>query len=612
MLYFYVNRGGRGFSRVVAAVENKLVWPEVVGQEICLRDVDLPYNSNDFCITGMHNIFSERENKNFLYVTLMPRDENETRCHILCFFLGHNLICEGSDEEIEYELDLRQDLSCGYCPIDMQHVSYANEGGQDSSEGILMLAIGSDKLLHIYDVEISTGQLLHIPASSPNVKLKQEWAERLNLPLKASTDSNHENNNSTGNTSTLPFTSQSQWGVPLRLLCEKWLTNNGGGTQGLVGRVDGLLCWGRQSDCAACETGGEKMAQSDTSQLDNYIAETTVDPVVSTVIKQICHHTSFSDDDSKIPTLSAVKEEDEDDVSEEDDTDEQNSASISTIIKDIGRFLTLPVIPFPDVAESLTAPYCCKKALLLDGCVSCLKFYHRESEASRAFRRLRILSEEQHDDVVANVQVDAPSPAVLVGLTEGTVALLSLSPAGEDDGGQVRSLLLPSPSRGDSKLSSSDKKPPSQPSVKSGMPVPEAVTRSVESHSSSNGVVMALAVADVTGDNCNEVLVGYENGLLHVVKLVQKSEEAVRAAGSASTTSSDVEEGRFFDFIDVLQLRLPFPVVNIEFGHILLGDHGADICRNYSKGSDVQVFQQHLVVFTAWSIHVFSIEDQSR
>lgn len=760
-----------GFDRVVSAAENSLRWPEVVRHEVCMREVPLPHNSEDFRITGLHNILLQEQN--FLYVTLTPR-EDEERCHILCVSLQYEEAGRfGGDGT--YSLTLVQDFSCGYCPLDMQHI--AQDNGAMS-----LLVLGSDKLLHTYAVDASTG-LLRRSYSSRHRHMKHEWARRLDLSSHV-TEGKVEN------------TPQAQQGAPLRLLCERWdgdaVAGTSGGTQGLVGHVDGLLCWDRQDDppivhVPECNSNPQKEStghttadslpmkdddeknkgpedstdgcinsvsspksnavadiqshegseyhereeivqmtdlnvdsvksvsetrdneypvrldghdmKSNQDQKDNdEVAEIMVDGIcVKSVLERSdetvlaeeqLHKLTVQDEDSNKehgeevnePNLS--QEEQERDDLEEMAAYSVGNGQVEVVVNQVGQEAQHRIAvgwskwmghlsPIPEGEDEdddslppdfrlisanyqraiaagtalqrlLTAPprfyylgrenqqqivhnawVARKNALLLDGCISCMKFYHRERAASRMFRRVHrvvkatvtadvaplenaegaeawfLENSEDGGDALCEEPVSAsvPAPAVLIGSADGGVALLSLQ------GDRVKALLLPPPrmsGMGNCILPLSTQPPSgteqilSQPALATSTPANERVPVG-----GLGNVVTALCVADVTGDNCNEIIVGYQDGCVRVAKLVEKI-TCTTTSATRNTESWSVDN---LDFADISQIKLPFPVVCIEFGQLL----GCKFNEAQTGDNVLAIFHQQLVVYTTRSVHVFSI-----
>jgi hypothetical protein len=57
------------------------------------------------------------------------------------------------------------------------------------------------------------------------------------------------------------------------------------------------------------------------------------------------------------------------------------------------------------------------------------------------------------------------------------------------------------------------------------------------------------------------------------------------------------------DFADISQIKLPFPVVCIEFGQLL----GCKFNEAQTGDNVLAIFHQQLVVYTTRSVHVFTI-----
>jgi hypothetical protein len=117
---------------------------------------------------------------------------------------------------------------------------------------------------------------------------------------------------------------------------------------------------------------------------------------------------------------------------------------------------------------------------------------------------------------------------------------------------------------------------------------------------------MALCVADITADNCNEVFVGYEDGYIRVAGVA-----AAPATGAAEVQRASPSDrpcaGAWggldgADFADIAHVKLPFPIVSIEFGQLV--GHQVDEAK---CGGGRSVFHQQLVVCTTQSVHVYTL-----
>mmetsp|Transcript_10981 Transcript_10981/g.16739 ORF Transcript_10981/g.16739 Transcript_10981/m.16739 type:complete len:650 (+) Transcript_10981:110-2059(+) len=581
-----------GSDRVVVAFSDKLTWPDLVNGEICYREINLLSGVYEYRVSGVYGFYSG--GNCLLYVSKVPSPScTDSRGHIT----GYSLVLSADSEGVE--IVQFQDLAVDYNVVDIQTIIF--EGAS------YMCALGSDKMFHIYEMEI-TG---HLRRCAKREAVRSKVSSRLNVSSSSS--------------------------LPLRFLVEEW---DGGGSQCVLGQIDGLVHWDRMAfqsirqSSQADSNSQQDLADSGFLEISSRLSEecstTSADHLAASSCDSLQGEHLLDPMSIQSYTIEEGDEED-DDETEAIKADEVDQRTLRTRSTSLGRASPTEdesfssTDPTPVLLDALSQIYnhhplrsgrpsndvtgyedsivCvdreenaqhCRSspsthAYILDGSISCLSFYSRESSDSRLFRSKysshcvapnRSLPQEGQE--CQWMRSAHPSPCVLLGLADGTGALLSAeysAYSSSPSGVEVKALLL------------------EQPEVQNKDMSPGMV---------STGGVLAMCAADVTGDGCNEVIIGYESGLVRVVSLVGKesfSDDACGVWNADQVTSHNAEEWSTTccHFKDLCHIQLPFPIMKIEFGQ-LLGETGP----NGSADQDFYLNHPQLIVVTSKSLHVFT------
>lgn len=97
-----------GSLRVIVASNSGLQWLEIIESEICVCQVNFPYIPDDYQVFGLYIV--QIENDHFYYLTMVPLQSSDY--HILGFTINY-------DEQ--YTLTMFQDLLIDFNPLEMQY-----------------------------------------------------------------------------------------------------------------------------------------------------------------------------------------------------------------------------------------------------------------------------------------------------------------------------------------------------------------------------------------------------------------------------------------------------------------------------------------------------------
>ena len=676
-----------GNDRILISCSDKLVWVDIVEDEICLREITFSNVIEDYRVCALYGL--TLLGKSYLYIVRTPGSScPDTRCHILGY-----TISIGQENTFEFSQFL--DFGVDYNPVDMKHIEY------DGS--VFMATLGSDKALHVYELDVECGILRR--GDSKRDLARASLVSRMRMTPSSS--------------------------LAHRFLMEEW---DGGGSQCIVGLVDGHIHWDRHvptgspaADSArgvtedSCESVGNKDSTGgvDCEPLSSILSidscgitalprsplsctddETDMDAGAFSPPNSASHRRASmslldlviaegNEDDEdgecadeegggggwggKVGTLSPDKnmpDRDEDDAEVQGGGDpiEMPLLSPSTLrpcggpagdtgeerrgLEGMLRQLFLGC-PFGD--NTLTTGASSEQSMgmrsslstcsvmegssnddatvvnretgssrhsfLLDGSVSCFQFYSRESSCSSRFRHKGVAARRAAAGIATEVGVlpcSPPSPSVIVGMSEGDAVLLSIERGFNVENTEsvcLKSLCLPHYCSGDV---SADE---------------------VDSH--DHGCVLAACACDVTGDGCNEVVLGYASGLVRVLALVDTAAVGDTVGGQVDTCESNggntglwSDSGRSgngyglddahmtgemncegwsvdtCEFRDIGHMQLPFPVMHISYGQ-LLGRSSvertsrAQHANDDSKlGEDYSYSDDQCIIVTSKSVHV--------
>jgi hypothetical protein len=350
-------------------------------------------------------------------------------------------------------------------------------------------------------------------------------------------------------------------------------------------------------------------------------------------------------------------------------------------IQSIVPHQTVP-LPAPSSSTSSLPPVMVIKkysySYLLSGSLSCIQFYQREAHAVRAFRhkystpagpssfcassthpslpKTDLLSPSSPSQPAATPAASAssvkwkeplkgrvrePSSCVLIGSSEGKLALLSLERkiVPEEDE-------YPTPS---SALSRSTPAWCWEEGDEEGESY-QMKSIFINSSSKSWGNILCVCVADVTGNGLNDVIVGYDTGLVRILSILETSSSSDQSCGAENnlrshsqsydydlpddglmshrssfigggggsgpsppqrascpcpTLNSECWSLTHSSFNEICQLQLPFPVMAIDYGQLLGPSSSTSSPSLPSPRQQQTLLMNQLLIVTTKSLHVW-------
>jgi hypothetical protein len=263
--------------------ENKILWNEILNHEICTREIQLLHLPELFEINGLWTI--SIHSKYFLYLSIIsrhtppqasPSTPSSTNANPIitsstaaslhsssisspltlhCHLLGYEISLSN------FSLKPFQEMKLSYSILDLKDFIF--------DQNLFLCCLGNDQKIHVYEIDSHTGVL------SRNSKRAKKARSSL---------SSRMNNKTTG---------AATEALPLRFTLEDWLD---GGSQCLVGYIDGHLYWDRHveklvtaANAAAVGTnshqGNEESVGSQTTREDRIMNTNSHSPSHSHLVE---------------------------------------------------------------------------------------------------------------------------------------------------------------------------------------------------------------------------------------------------------------------------------------------------------------------------------------
>lgn len=227
------------------------MWPVVEHGNVCIQEVKLSNIDAGLSTCCIYAIGTSADY--LIFVGCKPTDsEGSQKCHIFVYRFSNGT------------LGFVQDLRVAYKPLEMKKMKI--------NEHSYIFVLGSDRDLHVYAVDKTSGRLLR---TSDSEQTKMEWRAHLGLSTS----------------------------LGLRLLAESW----GNGGQAMVGFADGYLFWHRVAKFGTTSTAPESTEPTADPFLPNYAFDFTTALLLDSAVTCIAFYKkNFSSEHRKRALLERI------------------------------------------------------------------------------------------------------------------------------------------------------------------------------------------------------------------------------------------------------------------------------------------------------------------